>query len=70
MLPLLHCPGGYLFSGEMRMVVGVPQRFMGDGINTAWHSSRAVFVSIATATYKRRVCLHDTVAETEARRSG
>lgn len=36
---------------------------MGEGINTAWHSTLAVFVSMATATYMFQTIYSDTVAE-------
>lgn len=45
------------------MNVSIPLGFMGEGINTAWHSTLAVFVSMATATYMFQTIYSDTVAE-------
>lgn len=48
---------------RMKMNVSVPLGFMAEGINTAWHSTLAVFVSMATATYMFQTIYSDTVAE-------
>ena len=45
------------------MNVSIPLGFMGEGINTTWHSTLAVFVSMATATYMFQTIHSDTVAE-------
>ena len=45
------------------MNVSIPLGFMGEGINTAWHSTLAVFVSMATATYGFQTIHSETVAE-------
>lgn len=55
-----RAPAGRVSAPEMD--AGVPLGFMGDGINIGWHSTLAVFVSMATATYNLLVRLHDTVA--------
>lgn len=48
---------------RMKMNVSVPLGFTAEGINTAWHSSLAVFVTMATATYMFQTIYSDTVAE-------
>lgn len=45
------------------MNASFPLGFMVEGINTAWHSNLAVFVSMATATYMFHSIYSDTVAE-------
>lgn len=50
---------------EMEMNVAVPLGFMGEGINTACHSTLAVLVSKATSMYVFQASHSDTLAKAE-----